>query len=642
MKKPARHSEASGGTTSPAQEKLPHLPDLPGVYLFKDDQQSILYIGKSKTLRNRVRSYFHSSAKHNLRIQLMISRIHDFSLIVTDTEAEALILEEQLIKRHHPRYNVALKDGKSYPYCKLTVSEMFPRLFLVREKIDPNSEYYGPYTSVKDARQVLKAVMTYFPLRTSKMLLDGKKTFRPCLNFQMQRCIAPCRGVVSAEKYAKIVRQVQLFLKGRDRELLQELEKRMEQSSKKLEFEKSALYRDQIQAVRRIFERQMVLDVRGKDQDVFNLFREADSTGVQVLFIRNGRLLGTDFFFFEDSSEASDDNLLGQALHRIYMPEGSIVPSEILLPFEYSDRKLLEDYLNKQATSHIRVVCPQKGRKKDLINMAFRNAKVNLSEQRIRSSKNKNILQHTKYELKLNRLPEVVEAFDISHLSGTMTVASMVCWKKNAPSNKDYRKYKITSISGPDDFASMKEVLTRRYKRTLAEGKKLPDLILVDGGKGQISIAAKVLKDLNILRKVDLIGLAKGRSKKKSGRSRGQNVDYEYVVKPNQKNEIRLKRNSNVLYFLQNIRDESHRFAIEFQRKLKRKHTLHSQIDDIPGIGPKRRKLLLKHFGSLTLLKQASTDEIMQVPGIPHKMAREISIFLQNGRVSTLEKANTV
>jgi excinuclease ABC subunit C len=272
----------------------------------------------------------------------------------------------------------------------------------------------------------------------------------------------------------------------------------------------------------------------------------------------------------------------------------------------------------------------KKDAKKELVSMAFSNAKVNLSEQRIRSSKNKNVLQHVKYELKLNRLPEVVEAFDISHLSGTMTVASMVCWKKNAPSNKDYRKYKITSISGPDDFASMKEVLTRRYKRTLAEGKKLPDLILVDGGKGQISIAVKVLTDLDILRKVDLIGLAKGRSEKKRGRSRGQNVDYEYVVKPNQKNEIRLRRNSDVLYFLQNIRDESHRFAIEFQRKLKRKHTLHSQIDDIPGIGPKRRKLLLKHFGSLTLLKQATTDEIMQVPGIPQKMASEIKTFLQN------------
>ena len=387
MSKKPRHFLKGGGAISPAREKLYHLPDLPGVYLFKDDQESVLYIGKSKSIRNRVRSYFHGSVKHNLRIKLMVSRIHDFSLIVTDTEAEALILEEQLIKRHHPRYNVALKDGKSYPYCKLTVGEMYPRLVLVREKIDSISEYYGPYTSVKDARQVLKAVMTYFPLRTSKMLLDGKKTYRPCLNFQMKRCLAPCQGDVSVEDYEKIVRQVRLFLKGRDQELLQELEKRMKQSSKKLEFEKSAQYRDQIQAMRRIFAKQMVLDVQGKDQDVFNLYRESDSTGVQVLFIRNGRLLGTDFFFFEDSSEATNDNLLGQVLHRIYMPEGSIVPREILLPFEYSDRKLLEDALNQKSVRRIYVVCPQKGRKKELVSMAFSNAKVNLSEQRSRFAK---------------------------------------------------------------------------------------------------------------------------------------------------------------------------------------------------------------------------------------------------------------
>ena len=630
MSKKPRHFLKGGGAISPAREKLSHLPDLPGVYLFKDDQESVLYIGKSKSIRNRVRSYFHGSAKHNLRIKLMVSRIHDFSLIVTDTEAEALILEEQLIKRHHPRYNVALKDGKSYPYCKLTVGEMYPRLVLVREKIDSISEYYGPYTSVKDARQVLKAVMTYFPLRTSKMLLDGKKTYRPCLNFQMKRCLAPCQGDVSVEDYEKIVRQVRLFLKGRDQELLQELEKRMKQSSKKLEFEKSAQYRDQIQAMRRIFARQMVLDVQGKDQDVFNLYRESDSTGVQVLFIRNGRLLGTDFFFFEDSSEATNDNLLGQVLHRIYMPEGSIVPREILLPFEYSDRKLLEDALNQKSVRRIYVVCPQKGRKKELVSMAFSNAKVNLSEQRRRFANNTNILKHVKHEIKLNRLPEVVEAFDISHLSGTMTVASMVCWKKNSPSNEDYRKYKINNISGPNDFASMKEVLTRRYNRTLAEGKNLPDLILIDGGKGQINIAAKVLTELGILQKVDLIGLAKGRSERKRGRSRGKNVDYEYVVKPNQKNEIRMHRNSDVLFFLQNIRDESHRFAIEFQRKLKRKDTLHSQIDDIPGIGPKRRRLLLKHFGSLTSIRQAALDEIFQVPGIPEKLAKEIQSSLKN------------
>ena len=630
MSKKPRHFLKGGGAISPAREKLSHLPDLPGVYLFKDDQESVLYIGKSKSIRNRVRSYFHGSAKHNLRIKLMVSRIHDFSLIVTDTEAEALILEEQLIKRHHPRYNVALKDGKSYPYCKLTVGEMYPRLVLVREKIDSISEYYGPYTSVKDARQVLKAVMTYFPLRTSKMLLDGKKTYRPCLNFQMKRCLAPCQGDVSVEDYEKIVRQVRLFLKGRDQELLQELEKRMKQSSKKLEFEKSAQYRDQIQAMRRIFARQMVLDVQGKDQDVFNLYRESDSTGVQVLFIRNGRLLGTDFFFFEDSSEATNDNLLGQVLHRIYMPEGSIVPREILLPFEYSDRKLLEDVLNQKSVRRIYVVCPQKGRKKELVSMAFSNAKVNLSEQRSRFAKNTNILKHVKHEIKLNRLPEVVEAFDISHLSGTMTVASMVCWKKNSPSNEDYRKYKINNISGPNDFASMKEVLTRRYSRTLAEGKNLPDLILIDGGKGQINIAAKVLTELGILQKVDLIGLAKGRSERKRGRSRGKNVDYEYVVKPNQKNEIRMHRNSDVLFFLQNIRDESHRFAIEFQRKLKRKDTLHSQIDNIPGIGPKRRRLLLKHFGSLTGLRHAALEEILQVPGIPEKLAKEIQSSLKN------------
>jgi len=628
MSNVTRHSSKSGGDISPVREKLSHLPNLPGVYLFKDDQDSILYIGKSKSIRNRVRSYFNSSARHNLRIKLMTSRIHDLSLIVTDTEAEALILEDQLIKRHHPRYNVALRDGKSYPYCKLTVGEMYPRLLLVREKIDAKSEYYGPYPSVKDARQVLKAVMTYFPLRTSKMQLDGTKTYRPCLNFQMERCLAPCRGVVPAEEYAKIVRQVRLFLKGRDKVLIKDLEQKMKKSSERLEFEKSAQYRDQIQAMRRIFERQMVLEVQGKDQDVFNLFREADATGVQVLFIRNGRLLGTDFFFFEDSSEASDDNLLGQVLHRIYMPEGSIVPREILLPFEYSDRKMLEDALNKKSPHRVHVGCPRKGRKKELVSMAYSNAKVNLSEKRSRYVKNKDILKHVKYEIKLDRLPEVVEAFDISHLSGTMTVASMVCWKNNSPSNQDYRKFKIRGISGPDDFAGMKEVLTRRYSRTLSEGGALPDMILIDGGKGQINIAAKVLEELGILNKVDLIGLAKGRSERKRGRSRGQNVDYEYVVKPNQKNEIRMRRNSDVLYFLQNIRDESHRFAIEFQRKLKRKHTLHSKIDDVPGIGPKRRRLLLNHFGSLTGLKQASTEEILQVPGIPEKLAVEIRSHL--------------
>jgi len=624
------HSSEINGGVSPAKNKLSNLPDQPGIYLFKDINQSILYIGKSKSLKYRIKSYFQKSAKHNTRIKILVSLIYDLSIIVTDTEAEALILEDQLIKKHHPRYNVALKDGKSYPYCKLTVGEMFPRLMLVREKIDNESEYFGPYTSVKDARQVLKAVSTYFPLRTSKMILDGKKKFRPCLNFQMKRCLAPCRGVVSEQEYKKVVRQVRLFLKGRDKELLQELEMRMKNSAVKLEFEKSALLRDQIQAVRRIFAKQMVLDVKGKDQDVFNIFRESDNTGIQVLFIREGRLLGTDFFYFEDSNFASDNNLLGQVLHRIYMTEGSITPSEILLPFQYSDKTLLEEELNKKSGKRIKVISPKKGRKKELINMAFNNAKFNLSEKRKRDTKNKNILNDVKYQIKLKHLPKIVEAFDISHLSGTMTVASMVSWKNNMPSKKDYRKYKIRNSNGQDDFASMSEVLARRYKHCNEKGFIIPDLILIDGGKGQTNIAAKILKELGIFKKVDLIGLAKGRSeRKKSGITR-RLVDHEYVVKPNQKNEIRLRRNSDVLYFLQNIRNESHRFAIDFQRSLKINHTLSSIIDKIPGIGPKRRQILLKHFGSVKNLKQASLNEILQVPGVSPHLANKIMNYLEN------------
>ncbi len=626
------HFEEINGGISPARSKLKNLPDEPGVYLFKDNKHSILYIGKSKSLRNRIRSYFQKSGKHNIRIKILISLIYDFTIIVTDTESEALILEDQLIKKHHPRYNVALKDGKSYPYCKLTVGEMFPRLLLVREKIDKQSEYFGPYTSVKDAKQVLKAVNTYFPLRTSKMKLDGLKKFRPCLNFQMKKCLAPCRGIVSKEEYQKIVRQVRLFLKGRDKELLQELEKKMKHTAANLEFEKSALLRDQIQAVNRIFAKQMVLDVNGKDQDVFNLFREPDYSGIQVLFIREGRLIGTDFFLIENTNLASDDNLLGHVLHRIYMTEGSIVPSEILLPFEYSDKKLLETALNKYSRKRVRVVCPRKGRKRELIKMAYNNAKLNLSEKRKLDNKVNNILQKVKYEIKLRRLPKFVEAFDISHLYGTMTVASMVCWKNNVPSKKDYRKYKIKDSNGFDDFASIKEVLKRRYKSVNEENFKIPDLILIDGGKGQTNIAAKVLKELGIIEKIDLIGLAKGRSKRKKSYKKEFLFDFEYVVKPNQKNEITLRRNSDVLHFLQRIRDESHRFAIEFQRKLKRHHTISSEIDKVPGIGPKKRKILLKKFGSLKNLREASLDELIQVPGIPKVLANKILISLNQDK----------
>ncbi|MEC9230330.1 MAG: excinuclease ABC subunit UvrC, partial [SAR324 cluster bacterium] len=366
----------------PLTSKLKHLPDRPGVYLFRNSGGDVLYVGKAKSLRNRVRSYFHTSASHNIRIQVMVSLVRDVSLIITDTEAEALILEEQLIKTHLPRYNVNLKDDKSYPYCKLTLNESYPRLFLVREKHDPKAEYFGPFPSVKEARQVLRMVYRYFQLRTSKMDLNGKKTYRPCLNFQLKRCLGPCRGTVPVEDYDEAVQQVRLFMRGRHHELLEQIKSRMKDASAKLEFEKAAMLRDQARALGRIFEKQTVLDAKGNDQDVFNLFRESNSAGIQVLFIRNGRLLGTDFFFYEECEQVTDDNLLGQVLNRIYMNDKAVMPREILLPFEYSDQQELEEVLNEKSERKVSVLRPHRGRKKELVQMAFNNAKMNLSEQR--------------------------------------------------------------------------------------------------------------------------------------------------------------------------------------------------------------------------------------------------------------------
>ena len=615
----------------PLTSKLKHLPDRPGVYLFRNSGGDVLYVGKAKSLRSRVRSYFHTSASHNIRIQVMVSLVRDVSLIITDTEAEALILEEQLIKTHLPRYNVNLKDDKSYPYCKLTLNESYPRLFLVREKHDPKAEYFGPFPSVKEARQVLRMVYRYFQLRTSKMDLNGKKTYRPCLNFQLKRCLGPCRGTVPVEDYDEAVQQVRLFMRGRHHELLEQIKSRMKDASAKLEFEKAAMLRDQARALGRIFEKQTVLDAKGNDQDVFNLFRESNSAGIQVLFIRNGRLLGTDFFFYEECEQVTDDNLLGQVLNRIYMNDKAVMPREILLPFEYSDQQELEEVLNEKSERKVSVLRPHRGRKKELVQMAFNNAKMNLSEQRARTLQDEEVLRRVQNALHLKHLPMNVEAFDISHLSGNQTVASMVSWKRNHASRQDYRKYRIQSIEGPDDFASMKEVLTRRYKRTLSCEMPLPNLILIDGGKGQVNVAHQVLVDLGIpLERIDLIGLAKGRSERRRVGGGSKLKDFEYIVKPNMKNEIRPHRNSPELYFLQNIRDESHRFAIQFQRQLKHSENLHSVLEDIPGVGSERRKLLLRQFGSLTSLKKASIEDLLHVPGISKKLAGDIHSFLSS------------
>lgn len=606
-------------------KKLPLLPDHPGIYKYKDPQGTILYIGKAKSLKQRVRSYFQPSAKHNLRIGMMVSLAHDVETTLTNTEAEALILEAQQIKQHQPRYNVALKDDKSYPYFKLTTEEMYPRLMLAREKFAKNTEYYGPYPSARDARQVLQLINKFFMLRTSKMDLDGTKTYRPCINFQLKRCLAPCRGTVPVAHYAEEMRQVRLFLQGKYKQLCEQLAQGMEEASAALEFEKAAKLRDQIQAVERIFQKQQFLSPANEDMDVFAFCREANFVGIEVLFVRYGRLLATDFFYFAEAEEAPDDNILGQVLNRIYMNESFIIPRKILLPFAYSDQKMLAETLSEKAQHAVSIAVPQKGHKKNAVAMALRNAEVHLLEKKQQHVLNEEILQKTQRVLHLKRLPCVIEAFDISNISGTHTVASMVCWKNNQPDKKNYRKFKIKSVEGVNDFASMQEVLTRRYQRSLSGEKPLPDLILIDGGKGQLNMAVKVLEDLKIpLEEVDVIGLAKGRSEKKQKVPRLHEEDFEYVVKPNQKNEIRLHRHSSVLYLLQNIRDESHRFAITFHRSLRGKATLHSVLDEIAGVGKARKNQLLKHFGSLKKVKEASLEELQELPSMPKPLAQTI------------------
>ena len=611
--------------STPLSGKLPHLPDLPGVYRYLDERGEVLYIGKAKSLKNRVRSYFQPSAQHNLRIQLMVSLVHDVDSTVTNTESEALILEAHEIKTLQPRYNVELKDDKSYPFFKLTTHEMYPRLHLVREAFVKHAEYYGPYPSVRNARQVLRLINKYFLLRTSRMDLDGTKTYRPCLNFQLKRCLAPCRGTVSVKQYAEEMRQVRWFLQGKYRQLISSFQSRMRAASAKMDFEKAAKLRDQIQATQRTFDRQQFLTPANENLDVLALYREAELAGVEVLFIRYGRLLSRDFFFFEEVENASDDNLLGQVLNRIYMGDRSVIPHKILLPFPYSDQNVLAKALSEKSRRRVSISIPQRGNKKHAVEMAWRNAKVHLLEKKQQQVDNEALLLKMQRALHLRRIPQFIEAFDISNISGTHTVASLVSWKDNKPDKENYRKFKIKNVSGPDDFLSMKEVLTRRYLRSVSGEKPLPDLILIDGGKGQLSMAIQVLKTLGIdLNQVDVIGLAKGRTEKRKGLPRPQEEDFEYIVKPNQKNEIRLNRHSAVLHLLQNIRDESHRFAITYHRSLRRKATLHSVLDEIEGVGQTRKKTLLKHFGSLNKIKIASEESLQEVSGISQPLAHTI------------------
>lgn len=612
------------------EEKLTKLPGEPGIYRFYSEKGKIIYVGKAKSLRSRVRSYFVESNRLDWRIRYLVPQISDLDWVVTHTEAEALILEDQLIKTHRPRYNVQLKDDKSYPYFKLSLGELFPRLTLVRELKKDGSIYFGPYVAAGKARETSRIIKRHFLLRHRPLKLDGTKIHRPCLNYQMKRCHAPCAGKISPEEYGLIVQKVHQLLKGNYDELITALKAEMEKKSENLEFEDAARIRDQISAVKSTLQKQQVVSKQKTDRDVFALIRSGGFAGVQILFVRNGILLSDDFVFINNAEEYEDLEIVRSILSSFYVSGGKEIPQEILLPLPYEDATMLESYCSSKRNSVVKVLSPQKGEKKALIEMATKNGQQNLELTLKSMESDKLVLEEVKAKLKLNNLPAKVECFDISNIAGTNNVASMVVWENNKPLKNQYRKYKIKSVDGANDFAAMEEVLGRRYKKVDDQEKELPDLIIIDGGKGQLSSACRILQEQGIdLEKIDLIGLAKGRSEKKKGVVK-EVEDYEYVVKPNRKNEINLQKNSSTLHFLQNIRDEAHRFAINYHRQLRGKRTLSSRLENIPGIGPVKRKKLMLTFGSLKKIREADIESLSAIDGINNQDARTIRDFFQN------------
>jgi len=614
-------------TDSLIQEKLALLPEDPGIYRFYDSKGKLIYVGKAKNLKKRVKSYFTAQAINDPRITAWIPLVVDLAWIVTHNEIEALILEDHLIKTHRPKYNIELKDDKTYPYFRLTITELYPRLFLVRNPKKDRALYFGPYVAVKTAREAMNIIRRFFPLRQSKMELDGSKTYRPCLNFQMKRCLGPCAGQVDPAEYGKLVEKVVWLLKGNYEDLLKSLTEEMMNHSEAMRFELAGSCRDQINSLKRTFTKQQVLSKEKVDRDVLSLVREGGFAGVQVLFIRGGLLLSDDFYFFKQGDQYSDQELLRSALHRLYFAGEKPLPKEIILPLINDDILILQTYFSERRHSKVHLLVPQRGDKKLLLDLSHRNGETNLQLKMQGAKAEELILEQAQHTLHLAKQPIRAECFDISNISGTHSVGSMVVFEQGKAAKADYRIFKIKTVEGPNDFASMQEVLSRRYGRLQAEGGAWPDLVIVDGGKGQLSAAMKILEDCGLdPLQCSVIGLAKGRSEKRAGIEK-ELEDFEYVVKPNQKNPIHLKKNSSTLFFLQRIRDEAHRFAISHHRKLRAKAATKSGLEDIPGIGPKKRITLLKHFGSLTALKQATEADLAEAPGIGVKDAQMISSY---------------
>ena len=597
-------------------EKLKLLPDSPGVYIMKDARGKIIYVGKAIVLKNRVRQYFQSSRNQAPKVRAMVSHVADFETIMTANEVESLILEANLIKKHRPRYNIRLKDDKSYPYVKVTVQEEYPRVFITRRVLRDGARYFGPYTNVTALRDSLKLLKRLFPLRTCRTMPD-----RPCLEYHIKRCLAPCVGKVTEEDYRAMIRAVLLFLEGRTDDVERELEHRMALAAEAYHFETAARLRDQLAAVRKAAERQNIVTGAG-DQDAIGMARSAVGVCVQIFFIRGGKMIGREHFLLRGSEEESDADILRAFLEQYYN-QATFVPREVLLPhaIDAAGQEIIERWLaERKGGGKVALLTPQRGTKRDIILMATGNAEKFLADEETRRSladeQTLGAVEELGRYLGLKKAPYRMECFDISHNQGQETVASMVVFEGGMPKKSDYRRFKIKSAEGkPDDFLSMREVTTRRYVGLPAD--ELPDLIIIDGGKGQLSSALEIIRNEAGHKDVPVVGLAK---------------QFELVFTEGNPEPVELPRRSPSLYLIQRIRDEAHRFAITFHRKLRGKRNLVSVLDHIVGVGPKRRQSLWTHFGTLDKIKAASVDELAAVPGMNRPSAEAIAHFFEAQR----------
>ena len=590
-------------------EKVSHLPTTPGVYLWRDKYQRIIYVGKAINLRNRVRSYVQQDVNRSVKVTAMMRRAWDVETIQTKTEMEALILEATLIKEHHPKYNIMLRDDKTYPYVKITVQEDFPRLFMTRRLERDGAKYFGPFTDVTAVNHVLRILRSYYPLRTCKSM----KVERPCLQYHMHYCEGPCMNYVTVEAYRKYIDDIVALFEGKQVQVIQEITSKMEQASEDLEFELAAKYRDDLLSIQKVQEKQRMVTQRG-DMDVLGMAIDGPMACIQLFFIRSGRLLGRENYFVQHEGDGPE--LVMTEFIKQYYGGSTFIPKELLLPMDSVDRELFSEWFTSMKGQQVDVFVPQRGYKKDLIKMAEENALNFLAERRRQwqytIDKSGGAVKKLAEVLDLPRLPERMECYDISHMQGAETVASMVVFEGGKPAKREYRRFKLKTVQGkPDDFASMAEIMERRYGNE--KDWPMPDLIIIDGGKGQLNAALPVIRAMGVT-DVPVISLAKR---------------IEEVFVEGESESIILEHHTPELQLLQQIRDEAHRFAITYHRRLRGKRNLESVLDHVEGIGPKRRKALYKHFGNLDAMRVAELEELESVEGMNKKAALAVYEFFR-------------